>query len=267
MTEALVLAYHAVSETWDDELAVTPHQLESQLRLLVDRGYRGVTFSEAASSAPAERLVAVTFDDAYRSTIAIAFAALEELGLPGTVFVPTAFVGGDAPMQWPGIDRWIGTEHEHELLPVDWDSLCSLADAGWEIGSHTCSHPMLTSLGDDALAYELGTSRRVLVERLGRSCTSLAYPYGLYDARVIAAARHAGYRFACGLPSGFARATELSWPRIGVYRDDSPRAYRLKISETVRRLRRSHAWRPIVGARRLVTRLASNPAPARPTRE
>ena len=90
-------------------------------------------------------------------------------------------------MAWPGIDGWLGTEHEHELQPLSWDELRRLQDAGWEIGSHACSHPYLTRLGDDELERELGESRRRLETELGRPCRSLAYPYGDHDERVVRA--------------------------------------------------------------------------------
>ena len=69
----LVLTYHAVSEKWPAALSVIPDRLEWQLRTLLDRGYRGATFSEAVSAPPAPRTLAVTFDDAYRSVLRLAF--------------------------------------------------------------------------------------------------------------------------------------------------------------------------------------------------
>ena len=155
MSDVLVLSYHAVSERWPAALSVTPTRLEEQLRLLVDRGYAGRTFTEAVRERDGGRVLAVTFDDGYRSVLELALPILSRLGLPGTVFVPTDFPGG-GPMAWPGIDGWLGTEHEHELQPLSWDELRRLQDAGWEIGSHACSHPHLTRLGDAELERELG---------------------------------------------------------------------------------------------------------------
>lgn len=92
-------------------------------------------------------MVAVTFDDGYLSVGEIARPILDRFGIPGTVFVPTRFMDSDQPMSWPGIDQWIGTADEHELLPMSWQGLLSLAESGSEIGSHTVSHPRLTTLG------------------------------------------------------------------------------------------------------------------------
>ena len=259
MADLLVLAYHAVSERWEDLIAVAPRDLDLQLELLLDRGYRGVTFSEALTTRSTEPVVAVTFDDGYASTLDSAFPVLDRLGLPGTVFVPSDFMGQTPPMSWPGIDHWVGSSAEHELIPMSWSDTRALADAGWEIGSHTCSHAWLPRLSDEELARELSESRAVIAERLGRPCDSLAYPYGAYDTRVVAAARAAGYRYACTLPSALMQPADLAWPRIGIYRDDTIRSYRLKVSSTVRRLRRSPAWSAVSGARTLVSRSPSLP--------
>ena len=237
MNDTLVLCYHALSPTWPAPLSVLPDRFRSQLATLADRGYRGVTFSDAVSGRAQGRYVAVTFDDGYRSVLELARPILDELGWPATVFVPTDFAGHDRPMQWPGIDEWVGGPHERELLPLSWDQLRELRDHGWEIGSHTCSHPLLTSLDDEPLRAELVESKRVCERELGE-CTSIAYPYGDVDERVIEAARDAGYETGAGLPAGRYVRSTLSWPRVGVYHGDD-RRFRHKASRVARGLQSS----------------------------
>ena len=77
---------------------------------------------------------------------------------------------------------------------------------------------------------------------LDAPCETLAYPYGAFDERVVAATRAAGYAAACTLPSDLPRPAPLEWPRIGVYRGDDRRSYGLKVSRTVRLLRGSPLW-------------------------
>ncbi|MDP8910335.1 MAG: polysaccharide deacetylase family protein [Chloroflexota bacterium] len=248
-SEIIVLAYHAVSEEWPCELAVTPRQLEAQVRLLIERGFRGVTFSEAVLAPPSAPILAVTFDDAYRSTLDLAYPILSRLGIPATVFVPTAFPDGGSPMAWPGIEQWLGGRHERELLPMSWTQLSKLSEAGWEIGSHSHRHPRLTRLDDDSLARELTTSRNACERHLGISCRSLAYPYGDDDPRVIAAAHVAGYEAACTLSSHLGAPVPLRWPRIGVYRDDDALRFRLKVSPAMRRARSARGWKLVAALR------------------
>jgi peptidoglycan/xylan/chitin deacetylase (PgdA/CDA1 family) len=256
MADVLVLCYHAVSPTWPAPLSVTPDALDRQLARLVDRGYRGATFTEAVLAPPARRTLAVTFDDAFRSVLDAAKPILDRHGLPGTLFVPTDWPGRDEPMRWPGIERWLGTEHEHELRALSWEEIGALAAAGWEIGSHTCSHPHLPRLDDATLAHELDRSRATIERRLGRACTALAYPYGSVDARVERAAATAGYAAAAALPRLLYPPRPLCWPRTGVYHDDTPGRFRLKASPALRRARRSG-----IGERVELARLARRGGP------
>ena len=201
--ELLVLCYHAVSDEWPSRLAVTTGDFRRQLSSLVDRGYRGVTFTDAVTGPADGKRLAVTFDDGYATLATKALPILAELGLVATVFMPTRFPDSGEPMSWPGIEDWLGTEHEPELEPLGWDGLRTLSDAGWEIGSHTVSHPRLTRIDDERLAAELAESKAELERRLERPCRSLAYPYGDVDERVIAAARDAGYVAGAELPDRF----------------------------------------------------------------
>src|SRR5438876_2741666 len=142
--DVLVLCYHAVSPTWTAALSSTPGRFERQMERLVRRGYRGVTFTDAVTAAVRGRVLAVTFDDAFRSVFELARPILDRLGLPATVFVPTDFISEQSTLDWPGVGHWIGSAHEHELAPMSWAQMRTLAESGWEIGSHTGSHPRLT---------------------------------------------------------------------------------------------------------------------------
>ncbi len=229
-SELLVLCYHAVSDDWPASLAISGAELERQLQRFVGEGFRGTTFSRAiAEKGEPGRRLAVTFDDAYHSVIERAFPILERLGLPGTVFAPTT---GDALRVWPGVDRWLGTPWEAELAAASWDELRRLQAAGWEVGSHTRSHPHLTQLDDASLFAELDGSRRDCERLLGVRCQAIAYPFGDADARVAAAARRAGYAAGAALdePPAIPPRTNdvMRWPRLGVYREDGPTRLRIK---------------------------------------
>jgi peptidoglycan/xylan/chitin deacetylase (PgdA/CDA1 family) len=232
----LILAYHGVSDSWPQPSAVPARRLEEQLRYLLERGYRGVTFSEAVLSPPRGRTVAVTFDDGYRSIAEQAAPILARLGLPGTLFVPTQVVGRDAAMTWKGMEHYIGGPHEAEMLGMSWAQIASLADAGWEIGSHTRSHRDLTTLDDTSLEDELAGSRADCEQRLGRRCLSVAYPYGAVDPRVVRAAERAGYLTGAALPIRIHRHRRLMWPRVGIYANDTAFRFRAKASPLRRRL-------------------------------
>jgi peptidoglycan/xylan/chitin deacetylase (PgdA/CDA1 family) len=238
----IVLCYHALSATWDADLSVTPGRFEGQIRLLLERGYRAVRFSDAVRWTGRSRVFAITFDDGYRSVFDTGLPILTRLGVPATLFLPTDYIGTREVMRWPGIDRWCNGPFERELTPVSWDEVRSLAAAGWEIGSHSGSHARLTQLDDAALEDELARSKAACEEQLDGACSSLAYPYGDVDARVVAAAARVGYATAAALPRRLGSRDPLAWPRVGVYRADDNLRLRLKVSPTLRRLRRSGIW-------------------------
>ncbi len=241
VTDTMILCYHALSPDWRADLATTPERFESQVALLAKRGYEGALFTEAVRSPARRRAVAITFDDAYRSVLTLARPILDRFGFPATVFVPTDGVESGA-LCWPGIDQWIGGPHEHELTPMSWEELRSLADAGWEIGSHTVSHPHLPRLDDATLEDELVRSKAICEARLARPCVSIAYPYGDVDDRVVAATERAGYGVAATLPRRLDAQGPLRAPRIGVFHVDDDRRFKMKISPAIRRLRSSPLW-------------------------
>jgi peptidoglycan/xylan/chitin deacetylase (PgdA/CDA1 family) len=229
---SLALCYHAVSGNWPAPLAVQPDQLERQVRTALERGYRPTTFHELVLGAPAGKRVAVTFDDAYLSVYELAFPLLSRLGVPATVFVPTGHVGANHPMSWPGIDHWLDGEWRSELRGASWDQLRELAEADWEIGSHTRSHPRLPEVEASQLAAELEGSRLDCEREIGRPCRTIAYPYGAFDDRVVAATADAGYEAGAGLasraPVGDRERNPMRLPRVAVYRGDRPSRIRTK---------------------------------------
>lgn len=242
VTDVLVLCYHAVSPTWGATLSVTPEALEAQLAKLLRAGWRGTTFREAVLNPPWTRTLAVTFDDAFLSVLNLARLILSRLGLPGTVFVPTAFASQRQRLRWSGIEQWLETRDAPELDCMSWNDLATLVDEGWEVASHSRSHPRLTGLDDHALRFELEESRRECAECLGVPCDTLAYPYGDADDRVAEFARAAGYTAAATLSSSLRNAGAHLWPRVGIYHDDPMWRFRLKVNPTIRRLRAHRMW-------------------------
>ncbi len=237
MSDTLVLCYHALSRSWPADLSVTPEAFEQQLRALAGQGYRGITFSEAVGGLGTGRRVAVTFDDAFASVASLAKPVLDALGWPASVYAVTEFAGSDGPLHWTGVSQWANTDHAAELAGISWIGLRDLADAGWEVGSHTVTHPRLTTLDDAALDRELADSRAAVETALGQPCASLAYPYGDVDARVVAAAGRAGYRMGGALPHRWHRTDALHYPRVGIYRPDTLQRFRVKTARVTREAR------------------------------
>jgi peptidoglycan/xylan/chitin deacetylase (PgdA/CDA1 family) len=242
VSEVLVLCYHAISPTWNAALSVTPDALDKQLSTLVRNGWRGATFRDAVFDPPWNRTLAVTFDDAFMSVSEFAHPILSNLGLPGTVFVPTAFVSTRQRLQWPDLKHCPETSANSELDCMGWNDLEVLIESGWDVGSHTRTHPRLTHLDDDAARFELVESRRECTARLGVPCDTLAYPYGDVDERVAGFVASAGYVAAAALSSSLRGEGFHRWPRVGIYHGDQMWRFRMKTNRAIQGLRASRIW-------------------------
>lgn len=233
----IVLCYHAVSPSWATNLAVTPDLLADHAKSLLDRGRRPATLSTALSSDDPGRYFVVTFDDGFESVYTQAFPVLQELGVPATVFVCTEFVTNRERMAWPAIAEWNTSTDRDELYSLSWDQARELSAAGWEIGSHTCTHPLLTTLDDERLDHELRASKEECAAQLDRPCTAFAYPQSDQNRRIRDRVAAAGYDWACTLPYGLTPPERYAWPRIGAYQSDAPLRFRVKSSQLISRFR------------------------------
>jgi peptidoglycan/xylan/chitin deacetylase (PgdA/CDA1 family) len=86
---------------------------------------------------------------------------------------------------------------------MSWDEARQLASLGFDIGSHTMEHPILSRLDPDELCGELLGSKSKLEAELGMTVRTLAYPNGGAEdlsPAVMAEAERAGYSnaFAVG---------------------------------------------------------------------
>ena len=79
---------------------------------------------------------------------------------------------------------------------MTWDKARSLSKAGFELGSHTVTHPNLSRLTPESLRDELESSRKRIEETTAAACRHCCYPYGAHSEAVCDMARTAGYETA-----------------------------------------------------------------------
>jgi peptidoglycan/xylan/chitin deacetylase (PgdA/CDA1 family) len=236
---AAFFCYHSVAEDGPPFLSLPPSVLERQLAVLRRRGWASGSRRDlddlAAGRRPDRPRAFLTFDDGFADNRSTALGLLREQGMRGIVFVLPPLLETGGTLAWPEVAER-QQRHPAVMRSTDWAGTEQLADAGWEIGSHTLAHHRLTDLAREELEQELLDSRRRIAERLGR-CDVLAYPFGDWDARVREAAGRAGYAFAFTVPSGGQRgADRLSIPRIAVDHRDDERRFTLKLNAATRAL-------------------------------
>ncbi len=185
-----ILTYHSIDDS-RSPISVDARVFRSQMEFLAKGCPQVVALADITSDSAPEECVALTFDDGFANFDAIAAPLLKDLGLPATVFVVHAHVGGRNDWATAGL-------HPHvPLLPLmSWKQLESLAKMGVSIGGHTRRHPRLTGLSSTELEDEIaGCAERIRV-RLGTAITAFAYPYGEVDAGVVSVVRRS-YERAC----------------------------------------------------------------------
>lgn len=82
------------------------------------------------------------------------------------------------------------------LLSLTWEMIEEMRDAGVTIGSHTCSHALLTNETPEQALDEMRGSKLALESRLGEEISDFAYPGGKFNAAIAELAAEAGYRAA-----------------------------------------------------------------------
>ncbi len=74
----------------------------------------------------------------------------------------------------------------NRFAEVTWEQLKKYQSEGFEIGSHTISHPYMSILDDANIAYELTASKQELMEKLGKSAAfSAEIPFGISNKRAV----------------------------------------------------------------------------------
>jgi len=116
-------------------------------------------------------LVTITFDDSIASQYTNGLPVLQKYGLNGTFYAIT----GDIDVCDPDVSS---------ICYMTRDQLKALSTAGNEIGSHTVTHPDLTTLTHDQIVSEMSQSKSTLEQWLGKSVTDFAAPYGHINGEV-----------------------------------------------------------------------------------
>jgi peptidoglycan/xylan/chitin deacetylase (PgdA/CDA1 family) len=183
-----ILVYHRFGPTVADSMTMTTSVFEWQLDYIRKHGYSVVPLADVVSYVKGRgrlppRAVAITADDGHRSLFTVMKPLIERERIPVTLFIyPSAISNASYTMTW--------------------EQLAALKATGlFSIESHSYWHPNFRTekkrLSADEyrkfVEMQLTKPRQVLARRLDSSAEMLAWPFGIYDDELIAAARRAGY--------------------------------------------------------------------------
>lgn len=197
-----VLYYHSVMQEVGNEVRMPPEQFEAQMAFLQDQGYQSVTLSQLyqakyfQGTLPSKAFV-ITFDDGYVDNYTTAFPILKKYGFVAAVFMVSSYANGEGFMSWAQLEE--------------------LVSNGWEIESHSATHPNLSTIDAAALLSEVESPKKLLEKELGRTVNFFAYPYGEFNEDVVLAVKKAGYLMAFTTERGWADNRADAWHTHRVY--------------------------------------------------
>jgi peptidoglycan/xylan/chitin deacetylase (PgdA/CDA1 family) len=128
-------------------------------------------------------IITITDDDGYTSFNKYGLPLLNQYGFKSTDYIITN-------------DPNRGSSYVNNAMIQD------LYNSGQEIGSHSITHPDLTTLTSSQLENELGSSQAYLQNLLGVAVPNFASPYGSYNQQVLDSAKNY-YRSFRTVDSGY----------------------------------------------------------------
>ena len=213
-----ILVYHRFDSVLPGPTTVHTAVFDSQLTWLEQHRYRVIPLHVAIDVLHnhreiSEPTIAITVDDGHQSVYTEMFPLILKHRIPVTLFIyPSAI--------------------SNARYALTWDQIRKMQQSGLvEVQSHTYWHPNFkqerTRLGVaqyyDFVRLQLERSRQTLESRLGIKVYALAWPFGIHDPQLEAAARQAGYQAAFGYEGGAAGAgcNDFAIPRIPVSDHDT----------------------------------------------
>lgn len=187
-----ILVYHALGLAPAGApfpgLYVSDSDFKDEMAWLHTNGYQAVTLDEVmrawyhGGTLPHKPIV-VTFDNGYPEQVTFAPAVMAKYG-------------------WPGVLNEITEDHLHP------DQIRHVLKYGWEVDSHSLTHPDLTTASASDLHDEVAGSRAFLRHTFHIPVNSFCYPSSRYNAAVIAAVKSAGYTNATTENAGYATSAD-----------------------------------------------------------
>lgn len=186
---APILVYHRFGPTATDSMTVRTAAFVTQLEFLKQNDFTVVPLRQLVErmNGGNERLphkaVVITVDDAHRSVYTEMLPLVLRYRIPVTLFIyPSAISNADYALTWQQLE--------------------ALRQSGlFDLQSHTYWHPnfkrekrrLSSAAYRGFVRLQLAKPRQVLAQRLNADADLLAWPFGIYDDELIAAAGAAGY--------------------------------------------------------------------------
>ena len=179
----------------------------------------------------------LTFDDIYDNVFLNALPVLQELRIPATVFISTAFIDSADPFPFdPWAQKYQSQVPVTAWQPITDEHLRGMLSCGLiELGAHTHTHQDFRNRPDDFFA-DVRRGMTELELRYGLDQLPFAFPYGnprmgFSDERLMNAVRDLGLQ--CGLTTGahcnVTDSSPFGWGRFHVFEHDTAHSLTSKL--------------------------------------
>lgn len=192
---AVIIQYHHVDNNTPAITSVTVQQFAEHMQYLADNDFNvwplpKIIHALKNKQPLPSKVIAISFDDGYKSVLSNAVPLLRKHGFPYTVFINTDLIG-----------------HSQDFM--NWKQLHKLNSEGATIANHTTAHSHLVrQRGDESYSQwhkrieeEIMQAEVEIKHQFGNSPRLLAYPYGEYnnlikhmakEHQLVAFAQHSG---------------------------------------------------------------------------
>lgn len=198
-----VIMYHSLYAETPSEYAVTPEQLESDLKWLKEKGYTTVTaeqviaYTRNQGNLP-KKPVMITLDDGFYNNLSVLVPLLEKYDMTAVVSAVGRYIDCNA----------VKDPHNPKYSYLTWEDIKLLIESGRiEIGNHTynmhslydgrigCSRNKGESEEDyrNALSEDIQLLQQKFRENAGFSPVIFTYPFGSVSRESIPVVRDSGF--------------------------------------------------------------------------
>lgn len=181
-----ILGYHDFRERGGSPMIISASKFAEQMKAIKEAEIPVIPLSDLLAwrkgqkNIPEESIV-ITMDDGWEGVYTHAYPVLKEYGFPFTVYVYKKYVN-------------IGGRS------LSWAQIKEMMKHGCEIGSHSVSHESLRAKKGrsdaDHLQWvlaEMKDSKEFIEKNLDSTCTSFAYPFGVFDDSMAELGLQVGY--------------------------------------------------------------------------
>ena len=218
-----ILLYHRFGPSVADSMTVTTKVFESHLKYLKANGYTIISLRQLVDYClrkgppPPPKAAVIVADDGHKSVYTDMFPLIKKYNIPVTLFIyPSAISKASYAMTW------------NQLREIKESGLI-------DFQSHSYWHPNFKQdqkkLGPDeyekSVEMQLKQSKAKLEKELGIHVDMLAWPFGIYDDRLISRAIAAGYVAAFTIERRHAGASDniMTLPRYLMTDSDRGKAF------------------------------------------